>query len=368
MAVPSQITVNYYGEAFATSGYGTAVRSYIHALHRVGIGITLVGSGEPPSQFNDHLIRSIVGPAVDADFTIVHAIPSFWPRWAYSTRNVIAVTVWEADPIPRIWQRALSHAVDVWVPCTFNVDVFSKALKHVPFRLPYALPMKAAASAQDIAWIGVGASDFVFYSVFDWQYRKNAEGLMEAFLRAFPGNSDAVLLVKTISSALDHARNALSIIRRETGSEARVILLGETLTDEQIDQLHDRGDCYASLHRGEGWGYPLFAAAARGKPVIASAQGGPLDFLDPRFHHLIPCDEVFVQKPYFLFTPQMRWGEPNLLAAIDAFRCVYEHKERARQNAIISAQMIPVAYSLQRVGQMAEARLRELLEERKAVP
>jgi glycosyltransferase involved in cell wall biosynthesis len=361
------IAVSYYGEIFSSSGYGTAARAYIHALHAAGVRVAITGAGQPPPTFADALVASLVGQEPNADFTIMHAIPHFWPRWAYSARNVIAITVWEADPIPRAWHRTLSRAVDVWVPCEFNVEAFGKALGSAPFRLPYALPPSDdLRSHGGDAFLGVSRSDFVFYSIFDWQYRKNAHGMMEAFLRAFPDGGDAVLLLKTIAPVADEAQRALEQLRAEAQSQARVLLRCASFEEAQIDALHARGDCYVSLHRGEGWGYPLFEAAARGTPTIASAQGGPLDFLDPSRHRLIACNEVAVQEPYFLFTQQMTWGEPDLLRAAEAFRWVYEHRDRARADAAAAAPALRATYSVERIGELAKSRLLDLLQAKSA--
>lgn len=361
------ISVKYLGEVFSTSGYGTAARAYIHALHTSGVRVSVISVGRSPHDFRDNLIRSLVDSSnTNADFTILHAIPLFWPRWAYTTPNVIAVTVWEADPIPSVWQRPLRHAVDVWVPCDFNVAVFGKALGTAPFRLPYALPPWNDVPPESAAFPGVGAADFVFYSIFDWQYRKNASGMMEAFLQAFPDESDAVLLLKTIPRAAREAQQSLEQLRQRTRSRGRVTLLCEAFNEGQIRALHGRGDCYVSLHRGEGWGYPLFEAAARGTPTVASAQGGPLDFLDPARHQLVPCRDVLVREPYFLFTRQMCWGEPDLAVASDALRRVYEHQNEARANAQAAAPLLRTTYSAERIGEAARARLLELMRARSA--
>jgi glycosyltransferase involved in cell wall biosynthesis len=360
------ISVNYYGEVFSTSGYGTAVRAYVHALHTAGVRVSVASAGRPPQQLEDELIRSLVGRDPNADFTILHAIPSFWPRWAYTARNVIAITVWEADPIPPVWQRALSSAVDVWVPCTFNVSAFGEALGIAPFCLPYTLPAYSAVARIDASFLGLDRTDFVSYSIFDWQHRKNAHGMIEAFLLAFPNECDAVLVLKTIASAAGEAQGVLEQIRSKTHSRGRVILRCEPFDQAQINALHERGDCYLSLHRGEGWGYPLFEAAARGTPVVASAQGGPLDFLYPSRHRLVPCRGEAVQEPYFLFTRDMRWGEPDLSAAATALRWVYEHREQARADAEAAAPILRATYSLERIGEAAKSRLTELLQARSA--
>ena len=40
-------------------------------------------------------------------------------------------------------------------------------------------------------------------------------------------------------------------------------------------------DCYASLHRSEGFGITMAEAMLLGKPVIATGYSGNLDFMRP---------------------------------------------------------------------------------------
>lgn len=350
--------VNYYGEASSTSGYGTAVRGYIHALHTAGVDIAVVDTGRPPGQVQDPLVARLLGRHEDADFNLIHAIPIFWPRVAYSAPNVIAITVWEADPIPDIWHRQLCRAMDVWVPCEFNVTAFAKVTQSIPFCLPYALPAGNRSTAdRNDSRLGLCPEDFVFYSIFDWQYRKNPVGMIEAFLLAFPEECDAVLLLKTIARAAPDAERILVEARSRTKSKGRIILRCETFDDQLIEALHNRGDCYVSLHRGEGWGYPLFEAAARGTPSVASAQGGPLDFLDPTAHRLVPCALRCVEEPYFLFRPTMTWGEPDLFIARDSLRWVYDHRDEAATRARAAAAALQTRYSYHAIGEAAASRL-----------
>ena len=50
-------------------------------------------------------------------------------------------------------------------------------------------------------------------------------------------------------------------------------------------------DCYVSLHRSEGFGLTLAEAMAYGRPVIATAYSGNLDFMDEHNSYLVPFRE-----------------------------------------------------------------------------
>jgi ADP-heptose:LPS heptosyltransferase len=361
------LKVNYFGEVSYSSGYGEAARGYVHALNAAGVEVRVIDLGGSQRHVADELVSSLLGREHHADFNIFHGIPSFWARRAYRLRNVIAVTVWEADEIPQIWRNPLSHAIDVWVPSTSSVEAFSGTLQKSPFRLPHAL-LPRGASRSDTGVpdanriLGVAPGDFVLYSIFEWQERKNPDGLMRAFLEAFPERSDAVLVIKAAGNATQAARDALERIRLETGSRGRVLLQCAQFDQSQMEALHDRGDCYVSLHRGEGWGYPLFEAASRGTPVVATAYGGPLDYLDPERHRLVRCNVEPVRRPYFLYEGSMKWAEPDLNDAQAALRWTYEHRAEARSAAAQAALKIQANYSLKRIGEAAARRLVELKE------
>jgi ADP-heptose:LPS heptosyltransferase len=118
------LRVTYSAEVFNATGYGQAARLYIHALHRAGVRVAVTDTGAAPAAVQDALVASLLGTDDDADFHIFHGIPPYWARAAFPRKRVIAVTVWETDTMPQHWRGALTHAMDVWLPCRFKVEVF----------------------------------------------------------------------------------------------------------------------------------------------------------------------------------------------------------------------------------------------------
>ena len=357
------IRLAYYGGVFDATGYGEAARAYIHALHAAGIQLAVVDTGARPGQVQDELVASLLGADTEADFHLFHGIPPYWAHTAYRLRNVVAMTVWETDTMPSAWRNPLTHAVDVWLPCRFNVEAFARGLGRQPFCLPHPLPAAriGADAALDLGSLGIRPGDFVFYACFAWQERKNPNGLMEAFLRAFPEDGDSVLLLKSNPGAAAAAEHALADLRARLGSRGRVVLRCESWSNAAIDAMHARGDCYVSLHKGEGWGYPLFEAACRGKPVIATAFSGPLDYLDPQSHWLVRAAPAPARQRYSYYNPAMKWAEPDLAHAVEGLRWVGGHREAARAAARAAAERLRANYAPARIGEFAKRRLMELL-------
>ncbi len=358
------LSVKYYGYVFDASGYGHAARAYIHALHAVGIDLSVVDLTQRSPQVDDPLVRSFIKKPVEPDFHIFHGIPPEWARLAFPLRNAVGLTVWETNVMPSQWRNVLNHVVDVWLPCEFNTVVFSRGLESSVFRLPHPFfPSQPNGGALDPnTLLATAERDWVVYSICEWQDRKCPDRIMEAYLQAFHDVDDTVLLLKTNPHAARLAQHTLDALRSRIPSRARVTIRAEAWSDHQIAALHARGDCYISLHRGEGWSYPLFEAAGRGTPVIATGYSGPLDYLDPVAHQLVRYRLVPVRQPYRYYSPRMEWADPELDDAVARLRWVYAHREIARQRSQTAATAIREAYDLKNVGAAAKDRLLHLLQ------
>ena len=174
------VRVNYHcDDMFSASGYGEAGRAYVRALSAAGVIVRVSDTFRTRRRVEDAIVASLIGHDQEADFNIFHGIPSHWAQTASAYSNVIAVTVWEADQIPEAWYRPLSQVLDVWVPCSYNLRSFER-LARAPYRLPHALPVR-----DDPRVVGdihlklrIKPTDFVFYSIFEWQDRKNPRGLI----------------------------------------------------------------------------------------------------------------------------------------------------------------------------------------------
>jgi hypothetical protein len=359
------LKVTYYGHVFDASGYGEAARAYIHALHGAGVSLSVVDLLRHGRQVRDELVESLLGRAHEPDFHLFHGIPPQWARLAFPLSNAIGMTVWETDTMPSQWHGILNHVVDLWLPCAFNVHTFGQGLGREAFRLPHpVISRHVNGERSQIDHLAGGGGEFVFYSIFEWQDRKGPCELLRAYFDAFPRGDDTLLLLKINPAAAHAAAATVEQVRRDTGSTARVRVVADAWTPAHIEALHARGNCYVSLHRGEGWGYPLFDAAARGVPTIATAFSGPMDYLAGDGSHLVPYDLVPVEQRYVYYGPHMKWARPNVPAAAAAMRDVHANRAEWRARAAALGERIRASYSTAAVGRMAAARLRELADAR----
>ena len=165
--------------------------------------------------------------------------------------------------------------------------------------------------------------------------RKNPEGVISAFAKAFQGKPEAkvVNLVLKIGGfeRAEHADRVRRLMQQANKSGLDIRFDGRHLSRNELMRLIADADCYVSLHRAEGFGYTMAEAMFYGVPVIASGYSGNLEYMDSTNSFLVPCEETFVRSPDGPFQRGSIWGEPDLTAAADFMRFVVANAAKARE-------------------------------------
>ncbi len=361
-----------YISAHDHGGYGTAGRRLLIGMKNAGAPFTWtpMTGGRGWQLWYEPLQAPATGDAelepfyhrdIPYDTVVLHLVPEYALRWRQlePDRRFILHTVWETDRLPPHWRFFLELADLLIVPSTWNKKVFEEAGLRVPVEvLPHIARPPAAASGP--APVAIRDGDFVFLAVDSWTARKNLPTLIRCYLNAFTESDPVTLVVKT--GRQDFTRPRPWLRTRSTASEvrrivrdyprpARIILVTDTLSDNDLVRLHSRADCFVSLSHAEGWGLGPFDAGAAGKPVIATGYGGALDYLAPDNAFLVPARTVPVDddagKPSFL--PCQQWAEPDPVHAAELMRFVVEHRDEAAARGLRLQKCILERYSERRV-------------------
>jgi glycosyltransferase involved in cell wall biosynthesis len=344
------------------SGYGDASEAYLSGLRAAGIPV----SWTPMGWFSG-LWRQPFGPAVDLDLgglthadianlpiehdTVVVAAPPVWDdRLAREAvgRRLVAFTTWETDRMPERWRPILSHYDRVLVPSEFNRATFAASGLATPVRVVPHI----ARPAPHPAGSGEDGGPFVFYTIATWTSRKAVLDTVAAFVAAFDEADDVVLVVHT--SAEDHIARGRSAREGRVGDAKRertwftlaaalagrpgvprIVLSTRQLDRAGIDSLHERGDCFVSLSRAEGWGLGAFDAGGRGNPVVVTGWGGSLDMLPPGYPYCVDYDLVPTTSDepddWWSPLPGERWAKARVAHASALLRRIFEDRAEARE-------------------------------------
>jgi glycosyltransferase involved in cell wall biosynthesis len=358
------------------SGYAEAARNYVLAIHKAGYPITLspisFEATRPELGEDGPLLYSLINKPVPYDKVITHCTPDLWANAlreeSYSSYK-IGYTVWETSKLHPAWVEAGNGVNEIWLPCDWNMEVFKESGISVPLlKIPHALEIPDLSSVPDYNIPGVTDNTYVFYSIFQWQERKNPYGLLCAYSAAFSGVEDVILVLKTYyrdqSKDADQIRSLVLDFRKflNLPNYPKMFLVVENLSSEAMASLHKRGDCFVLLQRSEGWGLPHFEAASCGNPVITPAYGGQTEFLNPNNSYLLDYTLTPVGgmswSPYYL--GDQFWCEPDMKQAIETMQHVYVNREEAASKGQLAQAFIKDNFTWDKIGEKIVKRLTEL--------
>jgi glycosyltransferase involved in cell wall biosynthesis len=263
--------------------------------------------------------------AVNAD-----ELPDFVTRLGedYFEGPRIGIWGWETNSIPRRWQRAFRLVDEIWVYSRFMAENIG-SVAPVPV---VVLPPPVEAPNDGVERLRLDVPEgFLFLFVFDYLstvQRKNPVGLIEAFKRAFPQAGGPQLLIKTINAPLRPL--AEEEVLWAAHGRGDIHVLDRSLTSEELTGLMAACDCYVSLHRAEGFGLTMAEAMAMGKPVIATAYSGNVDFMNAENSYLLDYTMGRVGAECEIYPPDGEWADPSIEHASQLMKRVYAEPAEAK--------------------------------------
>lgn len=159
--------------------------------------------------------------------------------------------------------------------------------------------------------------DFNYLAISQWGPRKNFDNLINWFIEEnFDREVGLVLKTSIRNNSLadrNHTEKRLqSIVSKHGDIKCKVYLIHGDLSDEEMAGVynHPKIKCLISTTHGEGYGLPLFEAAANALPVICAGWSGQRDFLYvPDRRSKDKVKPMFLEVEYELrnVQPQVAW-------------------------------------------------------------
>ncbi len=261
-------------------------------------------------------------PTPSRHVSVQHMFPSHFRREA-GHAVAIGRTMFETDQIPAGWVDPCNRMDEIWVPCSHNVESFTRAGvdRHKLFVIPGTLDF-AGYSPEGPRLPAIPSDRFTFLSVFDWHLRKGWDVLLRAYAEAFSGSQDVSLVLKLqlsngmpLDAVKKIVREALTRFGRRGRSLPDVQFVGR-LAEAELPALYRSVNAFVLPTRGEGFGRPFAEAMAVGLPTIGTNWSGQVDFMDATNAYLIDYRLVPVPPQGVREVPTFaghRWAEPDVV-------------------------------------------------------
>jgi glycosyltransferase involved in cell wall biosynthesis len=360
--------VNLVGYLAGEMGLGESARLMDAALHSAGVPTStfdvsrgllsrqtaMFRQSEPV--LYDTTLACVNGSDVEQAFKQLGDVAS-------RTRR-IGMWYWELEDFP-VGQQAGFHQVhEVWAATDFIRDAIAAHSPGLPVRT--VMPPLPQREDEEVGPLperfGIPSDRPFFLFTFDYlsiAARKNPYGLVEAFTRAFPAmDTDGPrLVIKTING--DKTPADSERLRIESADNPNVIIIDEYLDNHERHMLVAHCAAYVSLHKAEGLGLTIAEAMAWGKPVIVTAYGGPLQFLNDQNSFLVGWEASSVPEKMGPYEQGSRWAEPDLDDAARLMRLVVDDPAAAAAVGEQAGRDIRDLHNIEAAG----VRIREVLEQ-----
>jgi glycosyltransferase involved in cell wall biosynthesis len=332
--VRAPLGVNLSGYLDAESGMGEAARASIRSLAAGGIPTalnnvpSLLRAGD--ASYRDRFVLTHPHP-----FNLVHLNADNMPAFAarrgpayFRNRYTIGYWFWELDSLPPDWVMYSGYVDEVWTATRFVRDAVDKGCRMpaVLVPLPVVLPQVPPYGR---AHFGIPDGPAMFLYIFDVSSqveRKNPLAAISAFRRAGLPRDAAVLVLKFTNGDYDRAG-----VRRlhEEASGLNVVMLDGYMDRPDLCALMHAADCYLSPHRSEGFGLTILESMRLGKPAIATAYSGNVDFMTAENSYLLDFTLVPLARRHGPYPVGAVWAEPDVDHAARLIRDVVAHPAEA---------------------------------------
>lgn len=268
---------------------------------------------------------------------------------------MIGRTMFETDRVDLEHIKRCNKMNHVWVPTEFHVSTFvqsgvdpAKVVKIVQsvdvlFFDPVKYePLDLASKANLI--LGERntrkcSKEFLFLSVFKWEYRKGWDILLKAYLEEF-SKADKValyLLTNPYHSNRNFSNKIMNFvedskIEEPVGGWAPIYVIDLHIAQTDLPRMYKAADAFVLPSRGEGWGRPIVEAMAMSLPVIGTNWSGPTEYLTEENGYPLQVNELseVMEGPF----KGHLWAEPSANKLRALMRGVKSNAVEARTKGI----------------------------------
>jgi glycosyltransferase involved in cell wall biosynthesis len=332
--------INLVGYAYGEFGVAEVLRRFAHALHGGGVPFVVRNFDTGiASRQGDRSMQRFLSEHCRYDVNLFCINADMMPiarqqlgDAVFAGRYNIGCWFWELEKFPERWHGAIDLVDEIWVSSPFVRDAIAsctqKPVHIVPVALGVNLPERWSRSE-------FGLAEGVFLCLFSFDFnsfvvRKNADGTIAAFRRAFAdGRRDVRLVIKTTNG--ERFPDALQNLIDAAAGDDRIEIRDGYLDRRGMWALQASCDCYVSLHRSEGLGLGMAECMLLGKPVVATAYSGNLAFMDADNSCLVDYSLIPVEEGEYPAWQGQHWAEPDIDQAAAYLRRLADDPVYARQ-------------------------------------
>lgn len=368
------------GRPYDCTGRGEDVRCFFRSFRSAGAILPIcenykIETRRPDAEMEKEMGSYIV-PKLSKTLNIFNmngdeVVPTFSyfsDSMSPNSYNII-MPQWELSIYPAEWAKQLERFNEIWAPSKFVYDSLAKAVSKPVVHMPLATEIKLD-SYLGRRYFNLPESAYLFLFYFDFRsyvHRKNPYGAIKAFEKVCAARPyDDIRLVLKINRPQGPSLWESDFPQFMNDMESyscrdRITVIDKIFSDNETKNLVRCCDCFVSLHRSEGYGRGLSEAMFLGKPVIATAYSGNMDFMNKENSYLVPYSLIKLKSDEYPFAKGQVWAEPDIERAADLMLKLIDKPDAGRKIGEIASRHIRTYYSYQAIGLKYKKRIDEIL-------
>ena len=213
----------------------------------------------------------------------------------------ILYTTIESYTIPQQFLDSCQNYNEIWVTSPWSADILKKYVKDKQiYPIATGVDPELYYEGGDKYNFKPSVKNFVFLSVFAWNYRKGWDVLCKAYFDEFSAEDDVSLLIMSRyqSGKTKHHRNKIKndideVMKIFPNKDMpHLVRYGQMVPEKDMPKLYRAANAFVLPTRGEGGGLPPLEAAMCGLPVIMTNCSGQQMYLRGDNSYMIDIDRL----------------------------------------------------------------------------
>ena len=331
--------VNLIGGIRMQTGLGQSCRLIAELLEHISLPYTICEyCADRQIKCNDHQYEDKISNEKKYGINLLHLNP-YELRMGYTEmgnelldyRYNIGYWLYEFDKLPDGWIEAIDLVQEIWTPSQYISNLFRQVTDKPVYTMPYSVSAPVDEK-MNRAYFHLPEDKFLYLVMYDTNStaaRKNPQGAIRAYKKAYPKELDCVGLVVKVNHIKEDDEKRL---KEELAGYKNVYFISQTLDKIEVNSLIRDVDVFVSLHRAEGFGLVMAEAMLNGTACIATNYSSNTEFMDMECACMVDYELVQLNGDTGQYPKGIRCAEASVDEA--AMYMIKLHEDRAFYNKI----------------------------------
>lgn len=295
------IEVRIHGIFYDAGGYGKVNRQLAMGLDSMGFKVK-VDPKRSRNQLNEDELRPIMklqNTQISKNHILIDSIIPSFAEVSTGKYRILYSTV-ESYTVPQQFVAACEMYNEIWVTSSWAASILRKYVDKPIYCVVTGADHTLYTEIGPHFDFSPSIKDFVFISVFGWNYRKGYDVLLKAYFDEFSANDPVSLLIvsryqggQDKYSRMKIKEDINAIIRDFPNKDLPHVIRYSKITPEyDMPKLYRSANCFVLPTRGESGNLCAPEASLCGLPVIMTNCSGQQGYLRPDNAYLLEVDDI----------------------------------------------------------------------------